>query len=82
MAPRPLFGPVAGSIDRASRTMVYGMIVASMILGSAILIPADSTRPESGPLTTIGFAGLAAVAVFASIFGWFNYRKGRWKRKR
>jgi ubiquinone biosynthesis protein len=73
---------LAGSVDRGSRTVVYGMIIASTILGSAIMILADSGREEAGPLTKIGFAGLAAVALFASIFGWFNYRKGRWKRKR
>jgi ubiquinone biosynthesis protein len=73
---------LAGSIDRASRTMVYGMIIASAILGSSILILADSSRAEAGPLTKIGFAGLAAVALFAAVFGWINYRKGRWKRKR
>ncbi len=50
---------LAYKIDHASRLMGVAMIIASLIVGSSILILADSMTKEHGMLQTMGIIGLA-----------------------
>ena len=68
------------TIDRASRTIAYGLVLAAVIMGASILILADSGQGLSGTLSKIGFGVLLMVAVVAlglTAINFWKVRRGR-----
>ena len=56
---------LADKIDHASRLMGMAMIIASLFVGSSILILADSITKEHGILQTIGIIGLSFGTIYS-----------------
>ena len=69
------------TIDRASRTIAYGLVLAAVIMGASILILADNGKGLSGALSKIGFGVLLMVAVVALGLTAINFWKVRRSRR-
>jgi len=65
------------TIDRASRTIAYGLSVAGIIVGSSVLILAERGQSSLGPLTMLGLAGIISTALIVGILNARNYLKMR-----
>lgn len=68
------------TIDRASRTIAYGLVLAAVIMGASILILADNGQGLSGALSKIGFGVLLMVAMVAlglTAINFWKVRRGR-----
>ncbi len=72
---------LSNTIDRASRTIAYGLIFAAVILGASILILADDGQGLTGPLSRIGFGVLIIVAMIALGLAAINFRRARRDRR-
>lgn len=59
---------LAEKIDLASRLMGMAMIISALIVGSSILILADSMSKEHGFLQTLGILGLTLAGFFSAGF--------------
>jgi len=55
-------------VDLSSRVMGISMIISALIVGSSILILADSISKESGVLGTLGIIGLIAAGFYSAGF--------------
>lgn len=56
---------VADKVDLASRVMGISMIISALIVGSSILILADSLAKKSGILGTLGIIGLLGAGIYS-----------------
>lgn len=56
---------VADKVDLASRLMGISMIISALIVGSSILILADSLSKKAGILGTLGVIGLLGAAIYS-----------------
>lgn len=60
------------TIEHASRNITRALVIASLVIGSSILMLSDSVAGQTGPLTIIGLTGFivsAAIAVVMLIIG-------------
>jgi ubiquinone biosynthesis protein len=63
------------TIDRASGHIAHSVFIASLIMGSAILILADTVARERGALSIIAgitFVFAVTLAVFRLLYGWWK----------
>ena len=72
---------LSNTVDRASRTIAYGLIFAAVILGASILILADDGQGLTGTLSRIGFGVLVIVAMSALGLAAINVRRARRDRR-
>ena len=56
---------LADKVDLASRVMGISMVISALIVGSSILILADSLSKKSGILGTLGIIGLLGAAIYS-----------------
>jgi len=56
---------LADKVDLASRVMGISMIISALIVGSSILILADSLSKKAGILGTLGIIGLLGAAIYS-----------------
>ena len=71
---------LSNTIDRASRTISYGLIFAAVIMGASILILADAGTGLGGALSKIGFGVLTLVTMIAlglTAINWWKARRDR-----
>ncbi len=69
------------TIDRASRTIAYGFVVAAVIVGSAIMILAERGDDSFGVLSILGFGGILVTWVMIVSMALWNFYKLRFRRK-
>jgi ubiquinone biosynthesis protein len=67
------------TIDRASRTIAYGLAMAAIIIGSAVLILAERGDGSFGLLSALGFIGIFSTAVVIGMLALWNFFKLRHK---
>ena len=67
------------TIDRASRTIAYGLAMAAIIIGSAVLILAERGEGSFGLLSILGFIGIFSTAVVIGVLALWNFFKLRHK---
>jgi ubiquinone biosynthesis protein len=72
---------LSNTIDRASRTIAYGLIFAAVIMGASILILADAGTGLGGWLSRIGFGVLTLVTMIALGLTAINFWKARRDRR-
>jgi len=72
---------LSNTIDRASRTISYGLIFAAVIMGASILILADAGTGLGGLLSKIGFGVLTIVTMIALGLTAINFWKARRDRR-
>ncbi len=72
---------LSNTIDRASRTIAYGLIFAAVIMGASILILADAGTGLGGLLSKIGFGVLTIVTMIALGLTAINFWKARRDRR-
>jgi ubiquinone biosynthesis protein len=72
---------LSNTVDRASRTIAYGLIFAAVIMGASILILADEGQGLGGALSKIGFGVLTLVTVIALGLTVVNFWKVRRDRR-
>jgi ubiquinone biosynthesis protein len=72
---------LSNTIDRASRTIAYGLIFAAVIMGASILILADAGTGLGGLLSKIGFGVLTLVTMIALGLTAINFWKARRDRR-
>ncbi len=71
---------LSNTIDRASRTIAYGLIFAAVIMGASILILADAGTGLGGLLSKIGFGVLTLVTMIAmglTAINWWKAHRDR-----
>ena len=68
------------TIDRASRTIAYGLAMAAIIIGSAVLILAERGDGSFGLLSVLGFIGIFSTAIVIGVLALWNFFKLRHKR--
>jgi ubiquinone biosynthesis protein len=73
---------LSDTLDQASRTVAYSLVIAAVILSAAVLILADRGRDGTGLLTQIGFAVLALLFLGAGAFALLNFWRIRRGAKR
>ncbi len=56
---------LADKVDLASRVMGISMVISALIVGSSILILADSLSKKAGILGTLGIIGLLGAAIYS-----------------
>ncbi|MHC4273021.1 MAG: hypothetical protein ACYSUR_05065, partial [Planctomycetota bacterium] len=67
------------TIDRASRTIAYGLAMAAIIIGSAVLILAERGDGSFGLLSILGFIGIFSTAIVIGVLALWNFFKLRHK---
>ena len=59
---------LADKVDSSSRLMGISMIISALIVGSSILILADSLSKKQGFLGVLGLIGLLTAAIYSAGF--------------
>lgn len=68
------------TIDRSSRTIAYGLVVAAIIISSSVLILAERREDSFGLLSVLGFVGIFSTAIVIGVLALWNFFKLRHKR--